>query len=217
MTASTLLGLGWSSENIGDAVVGALAVAGAAALGALGSGWLVQLLCRLLSTRPVPRPVLFVVRLLGAVALGWAVALWVFGSGGPGWGRGGGGWGFGSGGDQGSPAPTASKEKDRTRPPHETPATGENTLRVEVLNRPASDERIYRLAGESELLTLKDVQRLIAERKQQGKPYKNLIIVLYKDSPDEWTAPVNGLRRVARENGMAEGTDKTPTGYAPQR
>src|SRR5437870_3322704 len=88
--------------DLGLQILKLLAVAGGAAVGGVGSGWLLRLLAKILVHRPVPPRAAQGVKLLGAVALGWAVGLWVYGPGGGGWGRGGGLGGVGSGLSQGS-------------------------------------------------------------------------------------------------------------------
>ena len=89
-----MIGAFAGSEHLGQWVVGILAVAGGAALGGLGVGLLAQMFARLLTLKPVPPLGLRVLRLLGAVAAGWAAYLLVFGTGQFGFGRGG-GIGFG--------------------------------------------------------------------------------------------------------------------------
>ena len=72
-----------------------LAVVGGAVLGGLALAALAGLFVRLLTTRKLPPKVRWLLRLMGALLIGWIVALFLFGGGG-GWGLGGtGGWGFG--------------------------------------------------------------------------------------------------------------------------
>ncbi len=146
MTTPAAFGLDMpAGDVIGQWVLRLLAVAGGAAVGGFGVGLITQGLSRLLTTRPVPRTPLNIVRLLGAVVCGWVVALLVFGGGFGGLG-GGGGWGlFGGGGGPGGgtgkappPAETGRREGDTGQEgrPRETakagPAEG-RTLLVEVL------------------------------------------------------------------------------------
>src|SRR2546421_12919443 len=92
-------------NGLGDLLVKALAVLGAAAVGAFGMGLATQVVARLIRAKPLPRPVLTTVRLMAAVVAGWLVALLLFHSGGSGW-----GWGSGSGGIGG----TAGSENSNT-------------------------------------------------------------------------------------------------------
>src|SRR5262245_57416086 len=76
--------------DLGLQVLKVLAVMGAFSLGWGGLGGVVKLCARLLTRgRQVPRPLLFLVQALGGTALGLAVALWVYSSGGSGPGLGG--------------------------------------------------------------------------------------------------------------------------------
>ena len=60
------------------------ATARAATLGGLGLGLLVQFLVRRLSSRPIPRPVMTAIRLVGAAGVGYAAWLVLFTPGGSG-------------------------------------------------------------------------------------------------------------------------------------
>src|SRR5437899_1811015 len=86
--------------DLGMQILKGLAVAGGAAVGWLGSGLLLRLLVRLSLQRSTPRNVVLPIRALGALALGLAVWVWAFSSGGSGPGLG--GW-FGSGQTGGQP------------------------------------------------------------------------------------------------------------------
>jgi hypothetical protein len=130
-------------DQIGQWVLRILAVAGAAAVGGLTIGLITQGLSRLLTTRPVPRIPLNIVRVLGAIVCGWLAALLLFG-GGPGGIGGGGGWslfgGAGGGGSTGKETATTAREggTGRESGPRETGKSGPTdglTLEVEVLPR----------------------------------------------------------------------------------
>src|SRR5438876_58726 len=94
--------LGWGIPDLGMQLLKLLAVVGGVTVGVFGTGWLVQLVCKLTLQRKAPQPVLRVLRGLGGLALGLAVWLWVFGHGGAG-GFGGTGFSlFGGGGERGN-------------------------------------------------------------------------------------------------------------------
>src|SRR5260370_15959110 len=92
-TELALLGL---FTNLGEWLMRGLAIVGAVAVGGFGAGLIVQIAARLTSTKPAPRGVVRLVRLLGAIT-GLVVALSLFPTGGPG----GGGSGEGGGKDAG--------------------------------------------------------------------------------------------------------------------
>ena len=104
--------------NLGELIVRWLAVVGAAALGALAAGVVLQLLARVMTRRKVPPLPLNVIRLLGGVAAGLLIYLLIFGTG-SGFGFGfGNGFGFGGKGTgTGSPGSTATVQTGPTRPP----------------------------------------------------------------------------------------------------
>jgi hypothetical protein len=166
-----------------------LAIAGGAALGALLVGFLTQLFCRAVTTRKVPRGVLFVIRLLGAVVCGWLVALWVFGGGG-GWLGGPGGSGFGTGAGKGTRQAAGEAGEDRVE--GKNPGDSSSVLRVEVLGdaalkrgaagKPVDPSRRYRMEGRDGLLTLPEARTVIKQR-QEGAGLRRLDVILYNDSP----------------------------------
>jgi hypothetical protein len=199
-----------------DGLVRLLAVVGGAVLGAIIIGFLANLLARLATTRKLPRWAANVVRLLGAVAAGWLVALWVFGGGGAGIG-GSGGWGFGSGTGRGESTAKVPSTGQTVSPstaakaPNELPDSDSNTLRVEVLGAAALKrlgkaelERCYRVDadGGPRLLTLKEVKDLIAERLKKEPPLRHVALVLYKDSPAPGVSFVEDLRAWAVDRKM---------------
>jgi hypothetical protein len=173
--------------------VNLLAVIGGAVVGGLLVGLFTQLLVRVLTTRKMPRWALNTVRLAGAVAAGWLVALWVFGGGGLGFG-GPGGWGFGQGSGSGTSTTNGARPPD-TRPPQEHPGDGPSaaaeTVRVEVLgNAPleklsADTDHRYRVEDKDgrKLLTLAEVKDYIRERQKREPPLRHVALVVYKDSP----------------------------------
>ncbi len=114
----------------------ALAVIGGAVIGGLLTGLLAQTLTRFSTGQKVPRWILHGLRLLGGVALGSLVLLWVMGGGGSGVG-GSGGFGLGPGSGSG---PTEDKGKTPSKPNERPPTTaqpgaqGSQPLAIEVLS-----------------------------------------------------------------------------------
>jgi hypothetical protein len=175
-----------------------LAVVGGAVIGAFLVSFLGNLLARATTTRKLPPWARNVLRLLGAVAFGWLVALWLFGGGGPGIG-GIGGWGIGSGtgrGDQTarepSSGPTTTQAKPKDNQKHAGGAA--EAVRVEVLGDPALKrmkqsgdlERRYRVTTPEgpRLMNLREVKAFVSERLKHEPPLHRVVLVLYKDSPD---------------------------------
>jgi hypothetical protein len=198
--------LGMSVESLG--LVKLLAVAGGAALGALLSGLVVQILARLLAARKMPRWPLQVVRLLGGIAVGWIVALWVFGGGGSGFGGPGGGlFGLGSGGGGTTQKAANGTGKEEVRKSTRQPLTLSDSLRVEVLSRETLDKiegsgsleptRCYRVETTDgpRLLTFMEVKDFIKRRQKEEPPLRRLVIVLYRDSPAKDKLQVTQLRK----------------------
>jgi hypothetical protein len=190
-----------TGNAVTDIVLRSLAVAGGAAIGGFGLGWLAQITARLTVVKPLPRWAIQVLRLAGGLTAGCIIWLWVFGSGGPnfGFGSGGGGWPFG--GSQ--PGPNGGE----TKPARETTAVepddsimGAGALRIEVLgDRPEERTRFYRVEGTKDRLTLDQVREAVRERKKQSPPPKAVVIVLYRDSPDEPKAQVQDLLEMAKD------------------
>lgn len=196
-------------------IIKGLCVIGGAALGGFLAGLVAQVLARLLAGRAVPRVPLTIIRLLGAIVLGWVVALFMFGGGGGGFG-GFGGWGFGGpgGGDTGRGTGKAgSTEHGSTTGKGEEPRDSARStvpesaaLRVEVLG--VSGERVYRVEGEEKTHTLAEVRSLIQER-QKKAPLQRVVIVIYRNSPEESKAQVTELEDLARELRLTPLKEKT--------
>lgn len=181
------------SFNLGDWLMRGLAVIGAAALGGLLCGAIVQLAARGTTTRKAPPSVVRVIRILGAITCGILVAYLLFHAGGPG----GGGSGSGGGKDAGIGPYAENRGKD-TNPsqlqPKSTEAARDGTaLRIDVVVGSIADGRHYRVDGEDKPRTLKEVESLITERAKKEPPAKEMAIVLYKDSPAEDTPIVRNL------------------------
>lgn len=195
----------------------ALAAIGGFVVGALLTGLLVQAITRLSTGQKVPRWVLHTLRLLGGIAVGWLVLLWVMGGGGSGIG-GSGGFGFGpgsgngTGDEKGKPASkTNNKPPDKELPG----SSGATPLSIEVLSndtlrgilkerydpqrcyriRPPDSDRAtegVRLPDETRLLTLREVKKLIDP---EGEPAWRMVnLVLYEDSPDRRVDRVQDLK-----------------------
>lgn len=211
--------------DLGLQILKLLAVAGGAAVGGFGCGRLVRFLAQTLFRRRVPPRVVTAVKLLGAVALGWAVWLWVYGPGGSGWGVGGGLGGLGSGREKATGTPPASPslvqqeepiETNRKEPPapERESAVGGESVRVEMLGGArVSGQRFYRLEGESEARTIADLRQALEERRR--RPHKTVVkgieIVIYENSVSKDHPAVKDLEKWAREN------DLTPTLSFPTR
>lgn len=188
--------------DFGAIVVNVLAVLGGAALGGFGSGWLTNLLTRSLTRRPLPPWPLKAVRLLGATAMGLAVYLLVFGSGG-GFGLGG-GWGLGGGGSGATGSPGGTGSTGTTRPAG-TASIGAPLLRVEMLGgeRYVKENCFYLLEGDVEGRTLDAVRQFLEERATQGTPVKELeIVIRQKGSVARQSQQVRQLEQMARDRGI---------------
>jgi hypothetical protein len=147
-SAPPLLGM----LDVGMVVLKVLAVAGGAVLGALVIGLLVQLIGRGVAGRKLPAWVVNVSRLLGAVAGGLAVYVWVTSPGGEGgFGGGGGGWWpFGK-----SNSGTGVEATQRSTPntgagPSATHRERPDTLEITMRGGKAAedDQRFYVIEGE---------------------------------------------------------------------
>jgi hypothetical protein len=208
-------------SNLGQTVVNLLAVIGGAAVGWFGAGLLTQLLVKLTVHRDTPRPVLRVVRILGAVALGLAVWLLVFGSGGPGWGLGGGGWGFGGRGPGGADSSTGrtagtDNQKGKTSKDGKAGSSVEGRfLAVEMLGgkRYKDDERFYRITEPGEPpRSLPELVDSIRKRREQDPGLKGIEIIIYDTGSVAESHPaVAELKRRAQEMDLAVKTSKPGT------
>jgi hypothetical protein len=202
--------------DLGMLILKILAVAGGAAVGGVGGGLVVRLLARAWTRRPVPRPVVTLIRLLGAGGLGLAVWLWVFGSGGGGFGTG--GFGLGGTGEQGA-GPAQKLSVDGTPGPAaeektEGPAAGADVLRVELLGgEQVQEQRFYRLEGDRQARTFLELRRAVEARRRQKEksPLKGIEIVIYQNSVNQEHPAVKHLQQWARENEL------TPTLSFPKR
>jgi hypothetical protein len=186
------------SGNLGDWLLRALAVVGGAAVGGVGAGLIVQLSARLATTRQVPRPVLRLMRISGAITCGLLVAYALFRGTGPG----GGGSGEGGGKDAGKGTHDISvgKEAKSKEQPKDSYPPELKTMSVTVL--PAKDGRYYRIGDEKQTLTFAEIKDRVAFRRAQAMPFEKLIIVIYKNSPDQNTQIVQRLKELAQESSV---------------
>jgi hypothetical protein len=216
-----------SPDNLGELVVKVLAVAGGALVGGLGSGLLVQLLVRLTTTARVPKRVLQVVRILGAIALGWLVALFLFGTGtgtggGLGWFGGGGGGGGGTGTGKEGPGTSARAESTGREVPvpvetgraPSTPAESARMLRVDVLIDRRNNATVFRPEGRQDVLDLAGLKGYLQKRRAQAPTLQRLELVIYLNSPDRDSGPVKDLLAWAGREGL-ETSIATPATNAP--
>ena len=203
-----------------DLPIKVLAVVGAAALGALLLGLLVQLVVKLSFAQRVPPWVLWIIRVLGGVLSGWLVALWLFGVGGGGGGSGGGVWPFGGPGKSDGNLPKdqrkdekkkGEKEKGKDREKKITPpilpsqelifeVLGDDDLKKIGGDKFDSLKR-YRVPGRPRLLTLAQAKELIFERREAKPALRQLKVVLYRDSPAADKQQVTALVDYAKDLG----------------
>jgi hypothetical protein len=204
MTAALPFGLDLpTTDSIGQWVLRILAVAGAAAIGGFATGLITQGLSRLLTTRPVPRVPLRIVRVLGAIVCGWVVALLLIG--GVGSGGGGGLWPFGGGGPgggSGKQAPAASDRvggAGREGGPRDTARGEGRTLVVEVLPEyPA----VYRIqtAGGPRTFKFEELTSYLLEQKTAMRPLTGIRVSAERS---DLNAPaVTRLTEWARKHGL---------------
>jgi len=166
-----------------NVVIKGFAIVGAAVLGGLAIGLFVQLLVRLFSGQRLPKVPLTLVRLLGGVTCGLLAGWWLFGPGGSGFGFPGGG-GSGSGtGTLGAVSGKDTPAKDDTvKHPGSVPSEGPPSIEVEILG--GSDPKRYRIRDKDgfKKLTLAEVEKLVAERKDS---LKEVVLVVYEnETPD---------------------------------
>jgi hypothetical protein len=210
MTAAALWAFGWATpDNFGELVVKVLAVAGGVLVGGLGSGLLLQLLVRMTTAARVPKWMVQVVRVLGAVAGGWIVALFVFGSG---TGTGKEGTGAGTGVEASAREEPGTRE---TAPERGTArAAADKTLRVDVLVNRRDNVTGFRPEGQTDLLGLDGLEKYVRTRREQAPALRRLELVIYLNSPDRDSGPVKELLAWARREGLETGID-TPAVNAP--
>jgi hypothetical protein len=207
----------WAIGLGNDTPIKLLAVIGAAAVGALVLGGVVQMVVKVAFAQKVPRWPMWGIRSLGAVASAWLVYLWLFGSGAGGLGGPGGWWGGGRGvGEGNTESTTRNKETgkaaeigEKTKDKTKSEAPPEQTLKIEVLGNDAVKSitrsgaadvnKRYRIPGDPRLYNLADLRKLIKERRKGTPPLKRLVLIIYSDSPDRRTSQVADLESWARD------------------
>jgi hypothetical protein len=201
--------------DLGMLILKGLAVAGGAAVGGLGSGLLFRLLVRLSLHRTVPQKALLLVRALGAAALGLAVWMWVFSTGGSGPGLGG-LLGSGAGGQstetraQPGPSTEPTPKHQAATPKGSIPESRQvlapDTMRIEILGgERVKQERFYLLEGEKEPRTLSEVRKaILARREDRDKPpLVGIVIMIYGSSVARDHPAVRNLQKWAEENRLS--------------
>lgn len=191
-----------------------LALVGATAAGAIGVGGFVQLVCRFAMRQKLPRWTLRTLQLLGGVVFGWIAALWLFaGPGGFGFG-GGAGTGVGPGdGSKDGVVAVAGKDKDEKQAPLPHSVVGDDeSLRVEVLGPlalqrlaigpKAGNEVLFRVNENPSprLYTADELKKLLRERQESNRSLRQVVLVLYNDSPSRKLDQVAGLVQWIEEN-----------------
>ncbi len=207
-----LLGV-WSLDTLATR---ALAVAGAAAVGAFGASGSLRVAGRFVGAKKTPRPAVLSLRVLGAGAGGLAAWLWLFGPGGPHWGGGGSGNSlFGGGGEEKSAElRPISQTAPQTPPSTERAATADDTATVIMLGGPRVTERhFYELRGENRPMTFDDLVTVLTERQKAG--LKTVEILIYRDSVADNHLAVRRLISWAQEHKMVVKLPPAPPGNAP--
>jgi hypothetical protein len=188
-----------------DLPIKILAVLGGATVGAFGTAAFVQVVARLTTGQRLPPWVVLTLRALGGIALGWLVALWVFGGGGGGVG-GAGGLGLGAGTGKGDGS-TGAPPRTTNKPDDEGPANPSETLRIEILG----DEPLARISGSgrtdlerryrireggtgARLLSLPEVKELLRTRREASPKLRTVQVVIYADSPAGKSALVTDFK-----------------------
>lgn len=190
--------------DVGLLLLKGLAVVGAAALGGLLGGLLVQLLVRAFFHGTVPKPALKLIQLLGGLALGLLVWLWVFGEGGTGgMGGSGGYWPFGAKGGSGTGTTTIVEATTKQKALATAPSSSRpDFLRVEMLggDRYKGDDRFYLIEGEKTSRTLAELTDALTALREKKPGLKKLEIVIFDTgSVAEGHEAVRALQQRARD------------------
>jgi hypothetical protein len=205
-----------SPPTFGDTIVKVLVIVGGALLGGLLIGMVSGILVKGVTRKPTPRGIKNFIRLLGAIAVGLAIYMFVFGPGGGG--LGGVGWGLG-GGDGGptghgratQPGPDATTRENLT--PTTTPRA--QVLAIDMLGGArVKENRFYLIEGEKEPATLEELQKTLEQRLKAQPPLKAIDIVIREDSVSERDPAVNKLRQLAEQLGLGVSL-KTSAGEKP--
>jgi len=172
-----------------------LATAGGAVVGAAGTAMLCVVLFRLLHVKKIPRKPVALLSILGGIAVGWAVWLWVHSS--PGYGPGPGGGVFvGTGTDKGT-APRDTAPATRKEPA--------DTVRVAIVRSvdyKVDSKQYYLIEGRPPALNLDETLRALKDKQQLNPMLKTLEVVIYKDSMAKVLGPVMDLQEAAQRAGL---------------
>jgi hypothetical protein len=196
------------SGTLGDWLLRGLAVVGAAALGGFGSGLILQLSARLTTTRQVPRPVLRIIRLMGAITCGLLAAMALLRAGGPG----GGGSGEGGGKDVGQGPRDVNISKDAVPKEQNKDSYPAELKSMRIVVVPSKDGHYYRIDDKN--LNFAEVKERVASRRAHAIPFEKLVIVIFEDSPDQNTPVVQQLKALAQDNSVTPEISE-PKGKAP--
>jgi hypothetical protein len=206
-------------ENIGNVVVGIMAVAGAFLIGNLLTWLIVGTISRVFIKRVVPPKMMKIMRIIGGILLALAVAYWAFREG---------GFGFGTGtgtpmnenkGDQKQEEkkePTVIQKKEEiVKKKDEGPL--EESIRIVVLGGDAKEQRFYELEGEKTPRTFSEITRTILERKDKSvRPLRMVTILVYKNSADRDGAVVRSLVNWAKAQNLGVSFPSVQNEYRPE-
>jgi len=204
--------------DLGMYVLKILAVAGGAAVGAIGGGLLLRLIAKVSFGRKAPHIPLRVVQALGATGLGVVVYCLAFRTGGSGLG----GDGLSLGGNQGTSlsadtdAPKTNQELTKTKIVPDSSAPESKIMRIEMLGGlRVQGDKFYRLEGETEPRNLGQLQQALRSEKQGDKLGLGRIeIVIYEDSVALEHHAVRDLEKWAKQNNLTVSISQ-PAGTAP--
>ena len=200
--------------------VNILAVIGAFTLGGFLGGWALSLTAKFAFNQKVPHWLAWTMRLLTGLVAGWLAWIWLFGAGGGG--VGGSGFGLGGGGNgKDRAADKSAKDGKDAKPPDpevipktkdpdpkekkDGPGIGSGeTIRVEVLGNGPLEKlagggkvnymKRYRLdTPTTTLRTFEEIKKLIVQRRAQNPPLRQLVVIIYSDSPDKDSGSVKDL------------------------
>jgi hypothetical protein len=184
-----------------------LAAAGGVVLGALGTALLSIVLFKLLHVKKVPRRPVMVLSLVGGVAVGWAVWLWVSGSSGHGPGPGG-AVAVGPGTNKGS---SGTSRKDTT--PDSKREAGD-TLRVAIIRSQDYDpesKKFYLVEGKPPARNLDETMQIVKDKQKLNPALKFIEVVIYQDSSAETLGYVADLQEPVRALHLEVKTHKPGT------
>ena len=189
------------AENIGQLVIGILAVAGAFLIGHVLTWLFFGGIARFLFKRSMPLGVMKFLRLLGGAALAILVATFVFGAGGMGWGPGNAHKGDIGVGDQKKDQEEAKKEVVRPKIEDIQPKDDDGLgVSVTILGGDASEGRYYLLEEDVTPRTFTEITYGIQEvKKNSAKPLNRVKILVYKDSSARDSAVVKNLEKWATD------------------